>query len=389
MKKLSLFAVLALFLALAVSFTPVSAVAADPVVIAVQAPITGPWAFEGQMAVQSCKVAADLINKKGGILGGRMIEIREFDDSGTPKDGALAAMKIVSQKDIVGTVSTYGSPTVEASSNIFEKRKMINIAYGATFVGLSQKGRKFFFRTCGRDDAQGIFFAEFVPKEFGAKRIAIVHNNTTFAIGVAEETKKALKPLLDAGKVEIVFYDAVNPEDKDFTPILTKLRESKPDVFYYTGHYPEGALIARQSKNIGLDCVFVGSNAVINDDFVKIAGVDVAKGWLMTQEPMPLELGSAESEEFLAAYKAKYNEIPSSPWPVYAADAVNIIAHAVDKTGSTDPDTLADYLHDKADGVPGITGGIGFTADGDREGVPYLMYQVDENGKYGVYKSKK
>ena len=388
MKKLWVFTVLVAVLAFA-STGLLPAAAAEPLVIAVQAPITGPWAFEGQMAVQSCKVAADLINKKGGILGGRMIEIQEFDDSGTPKDGALAAMKMVSQKDIVAAVSTYGSPTVEASSNIFEKRKMINIAYGATFVGLSQKGRKFFFRTCGRDDAQGIFFADFVPREFGAKRIAIVHNNTTFAIGVAEETQKALKPQIDAGEVQIVFYDAVNPEDKDFTPILTKLRESKPDVFYYPGHYPAGALIARQAKNFGLNCIFVGSNAVINDDFVKIAGVEVAKGWLMTQEPMPAELDNDQAKAFLAAYKAKYGEIPSSPWPIYAADAVNIIANAIQTTGGTDPDALADYLHNKADGVPGITGGIGFTAQGDREGVPYLMYQVDENGKYVIYKSKK
>ena len=362
------------------------AMAEKPVVIGIQAPITGPWAFEGQMDVQSCKVAADLINKKGGILGGRMIKIKEYDDSGTPKDGALAAMKIVSQKNIAGVVSTYGSPTVEASSNIFEKKKLVNIAYGATFVGLSQKDRNFFFRTCGRDDSQGIFFATFVPKEFGAKRIAIVHNNTTFAIGVAEETVKALKSKIDAGEVEVVFYDAVNPDDRDFTPVLTKLRESKPDVFYYTGHYPEGALIARQAKDIGIKCVFVGSNAVINNDFVKIAGVEVAKGWLMTQEPMPTELPYAESKEFLAAYKAKYGEIPSSPWPIYAADGVNIIAHAVDKTGSIDASVLADYLHNKVNGVPGVTGPIGFTAQGDREGVPYLMYVVNEKGEFALYK---
>jgi branched-chain amino acid transport system substrate-binding protein len=388
MKKMMMVMLTGIFLMTCCLFVS-GTMAAQPVVIAVQAPITGPWAFEGQMAVQSCKVAADLINKKGGILGGRMIEILEFDDSGTPKDGALAAMKIVSNKDIVAAVSTYGSPTVEASSNIFEKRKLVNIAYGATFVGLSQKNRKFFFRTCGRDDAQGIFFAEFVPKEFDAKRIAIVHNNTTFAIGVAEETMKALKPKLDSGEVKIVFYDAVNPEDKDFTPILTKLRESKPDVFYYTGHYPEGALIARQSVDIGLKCVFVGSNAVINDDFIKIAGLSVAKGWLMTQEPMPSELPYAESKEFLAAYKEKYGEIPSSPWPIYAADAVNIIAYAIDKSGSTDADVMEDYLHNKANGVPGVTGPIGFTEQGDREGVPYLMYQVDDSGKYVIYKSKK
>jgi branched-chain amino acid transport system substrate-binding protein len=363
----------------------VSPAAKGPVVIAVQAPITGPWAFEGQMAVQSCKVAAELINKKGGILGGRMIEIQVFDDSGTPKDGALAATKIVSQKNIVAAVSTYGSPTVEASSNIFEKRKMINIAYGATFVGLSQKGRKFFFRTCGRDDAQGIFFADFVPKEFSAKRIAIVHNNTTFAIGVAEETQKALKPKLDSGEVKIVFYDAVNPDDKDFTPTLTKLRESNPDVFYYTGHYPEGSLIARQARDIGIHCIFVGSNAVINDDFLKIAGVEVAKGWLMTQEPMPSELPYAESKEFLQAYKTKYGDIPSSPWPVYAADAVNIIAYTINKVGSTNSVALADFLHNKVNGVPGVTGPIGFTDQGDREGVPYLMYMVGEKGNIKLY----
>lgn len=388
MKRLMGVMVVGIFVMTGVFFVS-GAMAAKTVVVAVQAPITGPWAFEGQMAVQSCKVAAELINQKGGILGGRMIEIQEFDDSGTPKDGALAAMKIVSNKDIVAAVSTYGSPTVEASSNIFEKRKMINIAYGATFLGLSQKNRKFFFRTCGRDDAQGIFFADFVPREFNTKRIAMVHNNTTFAIGVAEETMKALKPKIDSGEVKVVFYDAVNPEDRDFTPILTKLRESKPDVFYYTGHYPEGALIARQSVDIGLKCLFVGSNAVINDDFVKIAGLDVAKGWLMTQEPMPAELPYAKSKEFLDAYKKKYGEIPSSPWPIYAADAVNIIAHAVNTTGSTDPDVLEDYLHNKANGVPGVTGPIGFTDQGDREGVPYLMYEVDKNGKYVIYESKK
>ncbi|MBW1835858.1 MAG: branched-chain amino acid ABC transporter substrate-binding protein [Deltaproteobacteria bacterium] len=388
MKKLMCMMVVGIFV-MTGGFFVSGAMAAKTVVVAVQAPITGPWAFEGQMAVQSCKVAAELINQKGGILGGRMIEIQEFDDSGTPKDGALAAMKIVSNKDIVAAVSTYGSPTVEASSNIFEKRKMINIAYGATFLGLSQKNRQFFFRTCGRDDAQGIFFADYVPREFNVKRIAMVHNNTTFAIGVAEETMKALKPKIDSGEVKIVFYDAVNPEDRDFTPILTKLRESKPDVFYYTGHYPEGALIARQSVDIGLKCLFVGSNAVINDDFVKIAGLDVAKGWLMTQEPMPAELPYAESKEFLDAYKKKYGEIPSSPWPIYAADAVNIIAHAVNTTGSTDPDVLEDYLHNKANGVPGVTGPIGFTDQGDREGVPYLMYEVDKNGKYVIYESKK
>ncbi|HNR51006.1 MAG TPA: hypothetical protein PKI80_05435, partial [Deltaproteobacteria bacterium] len=86
------------------------------------------------------------------------------------------------------------------------------------------------------------------------------------------------------------------------------------------------------------------------------------------------------NRKFLDAYKARFGEIPSSPWPIYAADALNIIAYAVDKSGSTDSTVLAEYLRDKVDGAPGITGPIGFTKQGDREGVPFYLYVVDDQG---------
>ena len=106
----------------------------------------------------------------------------------------------------------------------------------------------------------------------------------------------------------------------------------------------------------------------------------------MTNEPLPSDLPYPQAKEFLKAYKDKYGEIPSSPWPIYAADAVNIIAYAVDKTKSMNSDVLADYLRDKVDGVPGITGPIGFTAQGDREGVPFYLYVVDDQGHIVVSK---
>jgi len=374
-------------LILIVGIASLGVMAADkpPVVIGLQGPITGAWAYEGQMAKQSCEIAAKLINESGGILGGRMIEIRIADDACQPKAGALAAMKLISQKEVVACVSTYGSSVTEPASDLYEKFNKVNIAYGATLVHLTERGLKYFFRTCGRDDSQGIFFAEYVPRVFGAKRIAIMHDNVSFSKGVAEEAKKALQPKIDAGEVEIVYYDAITPGEKDFSVPLTKLREANPDVFYYTGYYPEAALIVSQARDIGITCPFVGGNAAINDEFVKIAGLEKAKGCFMTQEPMPANLPYPESKIFLDAYKAKYGEIPSSPWPVYAADAVNIIAYAIDKTGSTDSDVLAEYLRKEVNAVPGITGPIGFTEKGDREGVPYLMYVVNEKGTFDVY----
>ncbi len=358
--------------------------ASDAVVIGLQGPITGPWAYEGQMAKQSCEIAAELINKKGGILGGKLIELRVVDDAGEPKTGALAAQKLVGQKDVVASVSTYGSSVCEPASNIYEKFKKVNIGYGVTAVRLTQRDFKYFFRTCGRDDSQGRFFAEAVPKKFNAKRIAIMHDNTAFGKGLAEDTKRALQASVDAGSAEIVYYDAITPGEKDFRVVLTNLREAKPEVWYFTGYYAEAALLVTQARDIGITCPFVGGNAAINDEFVKIAGIDLAKGCYMTNEPLPADLPYPEAKEFLDAYKAKFGDIPSSPWPIYAADALNIIAYAIDKTGSTDSTKLADYLRDVVDGVPGITGPIGFTQQGDREGVPFYLYVVDDQGKIVV-----
>ncbi len=365
---------------------PFTVTAAKPVVIGLQGPITGPWAYEGEMAKQSCEIAAQLINQKGGILGGRMVELRVVDDAGEPRTGALAAQKLVGQKDVVAAVSTYGSSICEPASNIYEKFKKVNIGYGVTAVRLTQRDFKYFFRTCGRDDSQGAFFAQAVLSKFNANRIAIMHDNTAFGKGLAEDTRRALKQMIDAGKAEIVYFDAITPGEKDFHVSLTKLREAKPEVWYFTGYYAEAALLITQARDIGITCPFVGGNAAINDEFVKIAGLDVAKGCFMTNEPLPADLPYPEAKEFLKAYKDKFGEIPSSPWPIYAADALSIIAYAVDKAGSTDSDAIADYLRNKIDGVPGITGPIGFTAQGDREGVPFYLYVVDDKGNIVVSK---
>jgi branched-chain amino acid transport system substrate-binding protein len=360
-----------------------SVTAADmkPVVIGLQGPITGAWALEGQMAKQSCEIAADLINKKGGILGGRKIELRVEDDAGEPKTGALAAQKLVGQKDVVASISTYGSSVCETASSIYEKSKKVNIGYGVTAVRLTERNFKYFFRTCGRDDSQGEFFAKYVPKKFNAKRIAIMHDNTTFGKGLAERTKISLEPMIKSKALQIVYYDAITPGEKDYKVPLTNLRESKPDVWYFTGYYAEAALLVIQARDIGVTCPFVGGNAAINADFVKNAGLSVAKGCYMTNEPLPGDLPYKEAKEFLKAYKDKYGDIPSSPWPIYAADALNIIAYAIDKTKSTNSDVLANYLKKKVKGVPGVTGPIAFTPQGDRKDVSLFLYVVDEKGE--------
>ncbi len=352
--------------------------------IALQAPITGDYAYEGQMAKQSVEVAAELINKAGGVLG-KQVEIVVVDDGSNPKDSALAAQKAVSQK-AVAVIGSYGSSVTEPAADIYEKNKLVSVGYGCTAVRLTMdKERKYFFRTCGRDDAQGLFFGKYAVETMGAKRIAIMHDNSTFAKGVADEAKKALDPYIAEGKTEIVYFDAITPKEKDFSAVVTKLRETNPDVWYFTGYYPEAGLLIRQARDAGLTCPFIGGNAAINDDFVKIAGLDVAKGAMMTQEPLVTDVTTDIAEQFKSLYMEKYNELPSSPWPVYAADALYAITGAITKSGKTDSNSIAETMRTKMDGVEGVTGPVLFTDRGDRKDVPYKMYIVDPEGKLKVY----
>ena len=366
-----------------------SVVAAEPIVIGLQAPITGSAAVEGEMAKQSAETAARLINEKGGILGGRMIEVRVVDDCLQPKAGALAAMKLVSQEDVVGVIQTYGSSVTQPASDIYENYKKVNIAYGATRTDLTERGHEFFLRTCGRTDTQGKFFANNVVEHFDVKRIAIMHDNQSFSLGLAEDTKKALQPKIDAGEVELVYFDAITPGESDFKVPLTELRENNPDIFYFTGYFSEAGLIIRQAREIGIDAIFVGGDAAINEDFINIAGLEYAKGSYQTQEALIKYFTNPEAIEFKEAYKAEYDSLPSSPWSVYAADALYVLAEAIDQTGSTDSKVIVDYLKNEMEDFHSITGSIAFDEKGDRVGTGINLYVVKDDGNFDIVDVKK
>ncbi|MCX8063142.1 MAG: branched-chain amino acid ABC transporter substrate-binding protein, partial [Anaerolineales bacterium] len=340
--------------------------------IGLQAPLTGDFAAEGQWAKQSVEVAQELINKKGGVLG-KQIEIIVADDASNPKDSALAAQKLISQ-GLKEVIASYGSSVTAPAADLYDANKVVSVGYGCTAVRLTmEKQRPYFFRTAGRDDTQSEFFAKFAVEVLGAKRIAIMHDNQDYGRGVAEDAKKFLQPYIDAGKAELVYYDAITPGESDYSAVVSQIKEINPDVWFFTAYYPEAALLLKQARQAGYTGLFVGNNSVPTPEFEKIAGVDVIKGSIHLNEPMPQFLSYPESIEFMDAYKAKYNELPGSIWAVYAADALNALVAAIAKAGTTDPDAVAQAMRTMTD-VKGITGPLMFTERGDRKDIPYYAY---------------
>ena len=378
------------FLSIVISLSLILAGCAAPgeseekIQIGLQAPLTGDYAAEGQWAEQSVAIAAELINNKGGVLG-KPVEIVVADDASNPKDSALAAQKLISQ-GLKAVIASYGSSVTAPAADLYDANQVVSVGYGCTAVRLTmEKERPYFFRTAGRDDTQSEFFVKFVTEELNAKRIAIMHDNQDYGKGVAEDAKKFLQPFIDSGQVELVYYDAITPGESDYSAVVSQIKSIDPDVWFFTGYYGEAALLLKQAREAGVTSIFVGNNAVPTPEFVKIAGVDIVKGSIHLNEPVPQFLTYPESKEFLDAYQAKYGELPGSIWAVYAADALNALAAAIEKAGSVDPDKIASALRTMTD-ANGITGPLMFTERGDRKDIPYYAYIYNDKGELELYK---
>lgn len=352
-----------------------SAHAADTIKIGLMAPLTGSWASEGQEMKRNVELLAAEQNARGGLLG-KKVEVLVEDDGGDPRTASLAAQRLTT-KGIVAVIGTYGSAVTEASQTIFDEGGVLQVANGSTAVRLTEKGLKYFFRTCPRDDEQGRVGAAILEKT-KAKKVALLHDSSAYSKGLADEISAILK----ARKVEIVFFDALTPKEQDYSAILTKLKAAAPDVVFFTGYYPEAGLLLKQKRQMGWKVPFIGGDAINNPDLVKIAGKEAALGFQFLSPPVPKDLDTPEAKAYVASYQAKYGEAPNSIYGVLAGDGFRVVAKAIEATKSTSAEKLREYLTTGLKNFPGFTGKIEFNAKGDRVGELYRVYAVDRAGGF-------
>jgi branched-chain amino acid transport system substrate-binding protein len=352
--------------------------ASSTIKIGLEGPITGDYAYEGEGFKKAVQMLVDDTNKAGGLLG-RQVELLVEDDKGDPKEAALVADRLKSQK-VIAVIGAYNSSATEPASAIYNEAGILHITPSSTATALTTKGYKRFFRVCFLDDRQGLFAASFMAKVMGAKKIGILHDNSTYAKGLADWSKK----YAEQQGLQVAFFDAINPKDKDFTPTLTNIKAAALDAIFFTGYHAQGGLLLKQGKELGLTTPWVMGNACNNPELIQIAGLDAAKGTVVVTEPLPTDLDYPEAKQFNEEFKAKYGEYPSSVWWVMAADAFRVIKYAIEQTKSTDPGKLAEFLHSaQFKNYPGITGPIiGFDEKGDRLGTIHKAYVINDKGEF-------
>jgi len=330
-------------------------------------PMTGDQSKMGIDLRNGVDLAVGEWNEKGGVLGKKILLV-PGDDQADPKQAVSIANKFVNQK-VSAVVGHWNSNCSINASPYYSAANIVAISPASTNPRLTQQGFKTIFRVCGTDDQQGGVAAEFVLKTLKPKRVAIIHDKTTYGQGLADYFKKSVE-----SNVPVVFYDGIQTKDPDYKAVLTAIKEKKPDVYFFGGVYPEAGRLVRQAKEIGMTIPMITGDGVYDPTFIGIAG-KAAEGTYVTFGKDPSGLPTSKS--FNEKYKAKFGD--PGPYSIYAYDAANIILAAMQQTGTTDGLKVADYISKNT--FKGAFGDISFDKHGDVTKAPYVVWQV-KDGKF-------
>ena len=346
----------------------------DVVKIGFLGPLSGDNAGIGVDLLNAARLAADEINAAGGVLG-RSIELVPVDDACDPQMAPAAARKLLGS-GIVGVVGGYCSGAAISESDVLHPQGIPYIVM-ATNPAVTERGLNTVFRNVGRDDRQGFFAARFLAGPAGARKLAILHNNSTYASGLAEHTRTANGDLKLG--MEIVFFDAIVSGQPEHGAVLQRIKQSGADTLYFTGYASEAGIIVRQAKELGLTVRLIGGDAT-NEPIVIQAAGSAAEGYIVTTAPLPEFLPGATA--FITAYTERFGTGPG-PFSVYEYDAVKLLANAITQSVSTDPKDVGEALRTTRYG--GVTGEVFFDGKGDRETIFHLTAIV-RDGKFRPHK---
>jgi branched-chain amino acid transport system substrate-binding protein len=354
-----------LAIALTVATTPAQA----QIHIAAAGPMTGEYAaFGEQMKTGAQQAVADL-NKAGGVLG-QQIVLDVGDDACDPKQAVSVANQLAS-KGVKMVAGHYCSGSSIPASKVYAEEGILQISPASTNPKYTDEGSWNTFRVCGRDDAQGKVAGEYLASHFKNEKIAILNDNSAYGKGLADETQKALHA---AGGQEVLAA-AYTPGEKDYSSLVSRLKQAGVTVMYVGGYHTEAGLIIRQAKEQGMKATLVGGDALVTSEFWQIAG-DAGTGTMMTFPPDPRLMKTAA--DVVKEFKAK--NVDPEGYVLYTYAAIQVWADAVKKVGSTDPKKVAAALKASGD-WPSVVGPITFDQKGDPTGGGYVFY-VWKNGSY-------
>ena len=358
------------------------------VVIGVDAPLTGDLSALGLGIKNSADLAVKTANKDKTVPGIKF-EIKALDDQAQPSVGQQNAATFIGDKTVLGVVGPLNSGVSQSMQKPLNDANLTQISPANTGTELTQgnnwktgdKQRPFktYFRTATTDAIQGAFAANYLYNTAKIKDVYLIDDQKPYGAGLAASFKTTFTEL--GGK--IVGSDHVNPDDRDFNSVVTKVKGSKAKAVYYGGEYPAGAPLSQQLKD-SIEIPLMGGDGMYSADFIKLN--KKAQGDIATSVGKPVEeLDSAK--KFIADYKTAGYKDAYEAYGGGTYDATWAIIEAVKAVVAANDGKLPDDSRAKVlDAVgkvqfEGVTGPVSFDEYGDTTNTMMTAYQVD-GGKW-------
>ncbi len=347
--------------------------------IGVIAPLSGDLSALGLGIRNSVDLAIRQANESKAIPGWTL-ELAAEDDEAKPDTGKNAATKLASDDAVVGVVGTLNSSVAQSVIPVLDSAKIVQVSpantnpaltKGADYLTAPARPNANYFRTCTTDAVQGPFAAQYLLGE-KIMKVATIHDKKSYGQGLVTEFSKAFT----AGGGTVVAAETINPDDKNFSAVISKVKGAAPEAVYYGGEYPQAGPLSKQMKAAGLNVPLMGGDGIYSGEYIKLGGSD---GDLATSVGAPVEtLDSAKP--FLEGYKAAGFSEGYEAYGGYSYDAANAIIAAlkVSLASATDAKSARQATIDAISKVSfdGATGKVGFDEFGDSVSRTLTVYAV-------------
>ncbi|MES2713617.1 MAG: branched-chain amino acid ABC transporter substrate-binding protein [Pseudomonadota bacterium] len=346
-----------------------TAAGGGPIRIATAGPMTGQYAvFGAQMRAGAEQAVAD-INAAGGVLG-RQLALEIGDDACDPRQAVNVANQLAGRR-VSFVAGHYCSGSSIPARDVYAEEGVLQMSPASTNPRFTDEGKWNTFRVCGRDDQQGQVAGVYIARNFAGRKVAILHDNSAYGKGLADETKKAM----NAAGLQETLYAAYTPGERDYSALVSRMKAADIQVIYVGGYHTEAGLILRQAKEQGMNVTLIGGDALVTNEFWQIAGT-AGEGTLMTFASDPRRRPTAAS--VVAGFRAR--NVDPEGYVLYTYAAVQIFAAAATRATRVDARAIAALL--KSGGPwQTVLGPISFDAKGDVT-VPDYVFYIWRNGSY-------
>jgi len=347
-----------------------------PIKVGVSNMVTGPMAAGGLRMKQAVTMAFEEINAKGGVLGGRPLEMVLVDDTGTPT-GAVNAVNKILGENVSVSIGPHTSPMASATQELYRKAGVPFIS-AATSPKLLEAQNPYFFRISVSDGAVGPAMVEFAKDQFGAVKVGALYDTDDYGVAADNATK------LYCEKNGIEYYsEGFTSGDKDLTSQLSKIKGWGPDVIFDFSHDAEAALIVRQLDELGMgDLPHVGPNALAQSQTYDLCDAKQLEGTYASTD-FYADQTNETMKKFLDDFKTRWGADVERYAAMYYT-AAYLTADAIERAGSDKPEDIRKALSETKD-FNAVFGKLNCSEQGEMN---TNLYILEFNGEKNMSVSK-